>query len=551
MPQKSRSATALGHHGALAGFAAITSFSASAATASIWDFFFPPSPTPTAPPPPYVSAARAVAEQALPGITSFGVADTASHLLSALPQLSRLSHLTSLKVTDTSQLHVSFATFSTYRSTLDKLVSGEALVLSGLSLAQGATAQSDAVVGSFTVTETTANVLAGLDWLNSFSHLAAVNLADGGPLALGYGKYLADAWAVSKLPAHSLVLSAVTAAGANAVAQDGHVARFSVSDTLANVGLNLDALAAAAKAGLLGAIQLTDGGGTLALSPGRYAADQDALALLGGDVHLTQTAAAFTINLVYRASMANAPAGMKAALAEAAHTFEGLFSSAGSVTIQVGYGEVNGQALGRGVLGAADPTGVTVTYTAFKAALAAHATSVEQLTALAHMGEDPTHGGGIFVPTAEAKVLGLLPAYQAGIDAVMGFATDPRGTLWNFDTAHRGVAGKYDFLGVAEHELAHALGRVTYLGADGLYTPLDLTRYSAPGVHEISGDAPAYFSLDGGVTRLLPFATSSDLADWASGNPPDAANAFLVSGLEHPFSHTDVVLMNLLGYALA
>ncbi|MFX7977167.1 NF038122 family metalloprotease, partial [Acinetobacter baumannii] len=83
---------------------------------------------------------------------------------------------------------------------------------------------------------------------------------------------------------------------------------------------------------------------------------------------------------------------------------------------------------------------------------------------------------------------------------------------------------KTDFITVAEHEIGHALGFVS--GVDDIdfcidnsaqcglsntvgrfenapwYTPLDLFRYSAPGVLNVAVGGSPYFSVDGGATSI-------------------------------------------------
>ena len=263
---------------------------------------------------------------------------------------------------------------------------------------------------------------------------------------------------------------------------------------------------------------------------------------------LTGTAGHLQINLMWDASVSSAPAGFKTAVIYAAQYFESIISSNEKLNIQVGYGEVGGTTLGAGVLGAAGPYGINESYASYKSQFAAHATSADQQTVLANMSStDPTHGANIFVATGEAKALGLLSTYT-GVDGVMGFAVNTN-NLFTYDPAHRAVAGEYDFIGVAEHELSHALGRIAILSATQV-TPLDLLRYSAPGVHDLGTSVQGYFSINGGTTNLDWYATSSDLGDWASSAGYDANTAYAAIGVQNNFTHVDVQQLNALGYAL-
>ncbi len=268
----------------------------------------------------------------------------------------------------------------------------------------------------------------------------------------------------------------------------------------------------------------------------------------------------FVINLKYDASAAAMPAAMKAALAAAANYFMHLFANTETVNLTVGYGKVGTTTLGAGTLGAAGPYGITETYAAFKAQIGSHITSADQQTVYNNMGADPTNGGKIFLATAEAKALGLLSTYTS-TDGIMGFAkawssTNTSGVKWDYDPSNGITAGNYDFYGVALHEIAHALGRIAILGSPaGQYSAMDLFRYSGVdangnGVHSLKQTTPAYFSIDGGKTNLDWYSTTSDLGDWAASAGNDANNAYAASGVVNSFTHTDVVQMNALGFAL-
>ncbi len=82
--------------------------------------------------------------------------------------------------------------------------------------------------------------------------------------------------------------------------------------------------------------------------------------------------------------------------------------------------------------------------------------------------------------------------------------------------------------------------------------PLDLLRYSAPGVHDLTAGFHSYFSPDGGVTSVNIFngVAGFDQMDWA-GYTYDTFDAFMTPGHEYDFSSGDIELLDALGYMAA
>jgi hypothetical protein len=134
----------------------------------------------------------------------------------------------------------------------------------------------------------------------------------------------------------------------------------------------------------------------------------------------------------------------------------------------------------------------------------------------------------IDLTSANAKALGLQGASTSS-DASISFSN-----LFNWDfNRSDGIAnGSFDFVGIAAHEIGHALGFMS--GVDILDTnsssqyyndnqfvyvsPLDLFRYSADskkvGAIDWTADNRAkYFSIDGGVTKIADFSTGETFGD--------------------------------------
>ena len=162
----------------------------------------------------------------------------------------------------------------------------------------------------------------------------------------------------------------------------------------------------------------------------------------------------------------------------------------------------------------------------------------------------------IAMTTAEAEALNLVsnnPYITAGtfsFNTAYQYATDPN---------NQAVSGAYDFIGVAEHEITHLMGRIPGLDSTlsnnaTFLTPLDFFRYTNPSgtpVFSPTSSSNAYFSINGGVTNLGTFSSSSDLSDWTSANAADPLNAYTNSGTNTgTLTATDIATMQALGYTL-
>jgi hypothetical protein len=246
------------------------------------------------------------------------------------------------------------------------------------------------------------------------------------------------------------------------------------------------------------------------------------------------------INISYDSSVASAPTAFKAAINYVVNYFDTLFINPVTININVGWGEVNGQPLS-GALGQSFANLAPTTYTQITNALVGNSAAASLPT------NDPTNGGPFWIPTADAKALGLPSANSAGIDGSVGFDSAPG--IFTFDPNNRAVPGQYDFIGVAFHEISEVMGRIVGLGSFG-YSTMDLFRYSAPGTPQLQGGQPAYFSIDGGKTNLDNFNTSSggDYGDWANSAGNDAFRAFSSSGVLNAVTSADVALLDAIGW---
>lgn len=262
-----------------------------------------------------------------------------------------------------------------------------------------------------------------------------------------------------------------------------------------------------------------------------------------------RSVSALTINITYNSSvtvLTNA-AQVEAAFAAAAQTFQILYTNAVTINITMYWGPTGPFTNGIG-LGMSSFPLVFSSYSEITNALRAHRASAADTNSVASLpAVDPT-GGTWLVPLAEARVLGF-NGLQGNHDGDVGFASNVNYTL---DPNNRSVPGKFDFIGVAEHEISEVLGRCTF-DLQSNFVPYDLFRFANVGVRSFDPNAiNAYFSVDNGATALRSFYTNmsmGDVQDWKTVNgAPDAYDAFSSSGHILPISTADVTTLDVLGY---
>jgi len=179
-------------------------------------------------------------------------------------------------------------------------------------------------------------------------------------------------------------------------------------------------------------------------------------------------------------------------------------------------------------------------------------TAADQTSASNLPASDPTGGAPYLIAHAEAKALGLFPANSLALDGYVGFSTT---ASFTFDPNNRAVSGKYDFVGVAEHEISEVMGRYGMgqnSGLLGRYSPIDDFRYASPGTLDLVPMNGAYFSIDGGITVINTFngPGGGDLGDWL-GTTIDSYNAGPTIGVKNAVSAGDITVMDVIGYDAA
>ena len=233
------------------------------------------------------------------------------------------------------------------------------------------------------------------------------------------------------------------------------------------------------------------------------------------------------------------------------------FSNPVTVNVGVGWGEVNGSALGSGALGESEDMGMGSSYAQLSSDLRSFSSRNPADTVLAqavtHLPSTaPSGPSSYLVPMSEAKALGLTAANGTADDGWVGFSSTH---AFDFNPSNGITAGQYDLELVMAHELSEVLGRVSGLesASPTFRTAMDLYRYSSPGELGFSYSSPAYFSINGGVTRLGEFnsVVAGDRGDWLPSTTglTDLQSASSGPGKALGLSVADIALLDAIGWA--
>jgi hypothetical protein len=264
------------------------------------------------------------------------------------------------------------------------------------------------------------------------------------------------------------------------------------------------------------------------------------------------------INVIYGQGAANnaAPAGFYTAVNYVVNYFDSLFTNNVTVNINVSYGSILDPYTNRYSNVSSSDISESYTNNETIASYAAAKTVLlgENAPGASTLPSSSPDPGSLTIGSAEAKALGFIGA-SSTLDGSVGISST---SAWDFTPNTTPTANQYYLVGSLEHEITEVMGRESNLDTSGEYSVIDLYRYSAAGVRDLTTGghgSTAYFSIDNGTTNLGTWnnqISNGDLADWYPQGPApggnDAFNDYSNSGVINVVSASDITLMEALGW---
>ncbi|WFU43651.1 NF038122 family metalloprotease [Bradyrhizobium sp. CB82] len=249
---------------------------------------------------------------------------------------------------------------------------------------------------------------------------------------------------------------------------------------------------------------------------------------------ISVTSGGITINLILDAAAQAAPASFKNGLQQAVAILAANITDKITVNIKIDYSGTGGGA-------AAGPdSGYYENYSWVHSELINNASAGDTTFNSLPAGSTIQGQSSVAVWNAQLKLWGVLGASDTTTDdASAYFSTDIDPNL---------------LVGVALHELTHAMGRVPYGSAPDVF---DFFRFTSQNVRLFQGGATApaaYFSLDNGATKIADYGQNSDPSDFLNSGvqgPNDPFNEYYTGSTTQGLTSVDLKQLDALGFHLA
>ncbi len=273
----------------------------------------------------------------------------------------------------------------------------------------------------------------------------------------------------------------------------------------------------------------------------------------------SQIAGHMTIDVVAAPGVSFSSAA-RAALKYAAIYLGNLITDPIAVTIQANVSNLSSTPSLKGVLAYGSSQGYFENFNSVRTEIALHDPSVAN-----YLPTSLPNGvySSILASKSELKAWGIGYSAATSIDGSIVINTAYSSSFdYSTGITYKNPGSGTDFVGVAEHELSHAIGRISYNGGQikGQYEfgPLNLFRFLSPGTLQVDGVSTSsnatvpYFSLNDGKTNLIDFASVSrtDWANNANGTrySNDAWNGYAPNSGYARLYNLDRSLLNALGF---
>ncbi len=242
--------------------------------------------------------------------------------------------------------------------------------------------------------------------------------------------------------------------------------------------------------------------------------------------------AGLTINLIFDAAAMAAPQSFRDGITQAMQMICAVVTDHVTLNLQIDYSGTGGGA-------SAGPTGGNfVNYSTVHADLVNNASPGDTTFNSLPAGSTIAGQSSVAVWYSQEKLWGMISPTGTEVDGSAKFSTDINPNL---------------LVGVALHELTHAMGRVPYGSQPDVF---DFYRFTSAGNYLLNGNStapPAYFSLNNGVTKIADYGQTSDPSDFLNSGlagPTDPFNEFYSNSTQQQLTAIDLMQIDALGFHL-